>query len=154
MKKLSVSASITLSIGLAMIIVGAVLRSIWGLSAGAGSTFNAATLATAFESVGYVLAVISGVILAAYFIVGAVKGESTKKVTIATIVLLAVGLAMVVIGAVLGSVTSLGGVLSADKPFIATNISSALNTIGYLMAMLSGVVLAAVCVSGAFNKEK
>ena len=154
MKKLSVSASITLSIGLAMIIVGAVLRSIWGLSTAAGSSFNATTLATAFESVGYVLAVISGVVLTAYFIVGAIKGENTKKVTVATSVLLAVGLAMVVVGAVLGSITSLGGVLAADKPFIATNISSALNTIGYLMAMLSGVVLAAVCVSGAFNKEK
>jgi len=154
MKKMPLPAIITLTIGLAMVITGAVLRSIWGLSAGSNPSFNAVTLAIAFESIGYVLAVISGVVLTAFYIVGAVKGETTKKVTPATVIILSVGLAMVLIGAILASITTLGGPLSADRPFIITHISTALTTLGYLTAMLSGVVLAAVIVSGSFKNEK
>ncbi len=75
-----------------------------------------------------------------------------KKFIITTIVLLSVGLAMVLVGSVLQ------GINWSTADFNGDPFASALTTIGYLVAVLSGVVLTGLGVSTAIlgncKKEK
>lgn len=57
-----------------------------------------------------------------------------KKLITTTIIILAIGIAMIVVGSVLKGIT-----WSAD--FDGTQLASAFNNIGYIAAALSGVVL-------------
>lgn len=66
-----------------------------------------------------------------------------KKFIVTTIVLLSVGLAMVLLGSVLQ------GINWSTTDFNGDYLASALSTIGYLVAVLSGVVLTGLGVSTA-----
>lgn len=66
-----------------------------------------------------------------------------KKFIITTIVLLSVGLAMVLVGSVLQ------GINWSTADFNGDHLANALSTIGYLVAVLSGVVLTGLGVSTA-----
>ena len=66
-----------------------------------------------------------------------------KKFILTTIVLLSVGLAMVLVGSVLQ------GINWSTADFNGDPLASALTTIGYLVAVLSGVVLTGLGVSTA-----
>lgn len=74
-----------------------------------------------------------------------------KKFIITTIVLLSVGLAMVLVGSILQ------GVNWSTADFNGDPFASALTTIGYLVAVLSGVVLtglgASTAILGNCKKE-
>jgi len=157
MKKLQTSMLITVSIGITFIVVAAILRSIWGIHSSnpANTSFNANTLGTAFDTIGYLVTAISGVVLTALFVVSAVKNESSKTVVASAIIALSVGLAMIVLSGVLGAIPSLSGTTpSATNQFVAGNLSAALNTLGYLTALFSGIILAAQTVSGSFKEGK
>lgn len=67
-----------------------------------------------------------------------------KKLLTAAIVILSVGLAMILVGGVLQGVTWQG---NFDGQFLA----DALSNVGYIVAMLSGVVLTAVGVASAIK---
>ncbi len=69
-----------------------------------------------------------------------------KKFITTTIVILSVGLAMVLIGAILQGINWGTG-------FDGTSLASALNTIGYIVAMLSGVVLTGLGVAYAVRND-
>lgn len=58
-----------------------------------------------------------------------------KKLTLATLIILGVGLAMVVVGAVLD------GIAWNTTSFDGAALATALTNIGYIASMLSGVVL-------------
>lgn len=66
-----------------------------------------------------------------------------KKFILTTIVLLSVGLAMVLVGSVLQ------GINWSTADFNGDYLANALSTIGYLVAVLSGVVLTGLGVSTA-----
>lgn len=66
-----------------------------------------------------------------------------KKFILTTIVLLSVGLAMVLVGSVLQ------GINWSTQDFNGDYLANALSTIGYLVAVLSGVVLTGLGVSTA-----
>ncbi len=74
-----------------------------------------------------------------------------KKLITTTIVILAVGLAMVLVGSVLQGITW-------SSSFDGTTLASSLTTIGYIVAMLSGVVLTglgvAYAIKGDCSKEE
>lgn len=69
-----------------------------------------------------------------------------KKFLLTTIVVLSVGLAMILIGSILQGITWSTG-------FDGTSLAEALNNVGYIVAMLSGVVLAGVGVAYAVRGE-
>ncbi len=70
MKKCVNTAIIILAIGLAMILVGSILQGItWG------NGFNGDTLADALNNIGYIAAMLSGVVLTGFGVATAVKGE-------------------------------------------------------------------------------
>jgi len=71
-----------------------------------------------------------------------------KKMTLTSIILLSVGLAMVVVGAVFNSVENWGTDFNPDA------LASVFTNIGYITAALSGIVLVALGVSGAIKNEK
>lgn len=70
-----------------------------------------------------------------------------KKLLTTLVVVLAVGLAMVLIGGVLNSVT-----WTAD--FDGTKLASALTTVGYIVSVITGVVLAGTGVAYAISTSK
>jgi len=68
MKKLTMISLVTLSIGLSLIIVSAVFSSIvWGAG------FNGANLVGPFNSIGYLMAAFSGIVLTATAVTHAAK---------------------------------------------------------------------------------
>ena len=75
MKKFSLTAIIILSVGLAMAIIGAVLS---GITFGNGAKFDAAELARVLETIGYIAAALSGIVLVAIGVSYAIT-EQTKK---------------------------------------------------------------------------
>ena len=68
MKKMTLISLITLTIGLAMVIIGAVFASITTWGAG----FNPGVLSDTFQSIGYVVAAFSGIVLTAVGVTHAV----------------------------------------------------------------------------------
>ena len=149
MKKLKVTSLVTLSVGLALVTVGGVLRSINFDT----SVFNPATLASAMFTVGYLMAVLSGVLLTGSAVVGAIKGGEAKKLMLTTVIIAAVGLTMVLTAAVLGTITTWGTTTGTFNPTNTNALNTALNTIGYLSATLSGVVLVATAVATVTKQE-
>lgn len=80
MKKLTLTTIIILGIGLAMVVVGAILQ---GISWGSG--FNGDALASALNNIGYITAMLSGVVLTGTGIAYAIKnGSECKKTASAT----------------------------------------------------------------------
>ena len=74
-----------------------------------------------------------------------------KKLITTVIIILAVGLAMILVGGVLQCISW------QTSDFDGTAFASALNNVGYIVAMLSGVVLAGLGVAYAVKydgKEK
>ena len=69
-----------------------------------------------------------------------------KKLTTAVIVFLAVGLAMIIVGSILQGI-------QWQQNFDGTAFAQALNNVGYIVAMLSGVVLAGIGVASAIKGE-
>lgn len=69
-----------------------------------------------------------------------------KKLVTTTIVILSVALAMILVGGVLKGITWTGD-------FNGDSLASALSTIGYVAAMLSGVVLTGLGVAMAVKGE-
>ena len=69
-----------------------------------------------------------------------------KKLTTAVIVFLAVGLAMILVGSILQGI-------QWQQNFDGTAFAQALNNVGYIVAMLSGVVLAGIGVASAIKGE-
>ncbi len=74
MKKLTLTTIIILGIGLAMVVVGAILQ---GISWGSG--FNGDALASALNNIGYITAMLSGVVLTGTGIAYAIKNGSECK---------------------------------------------------------------------------
>lgn len=70
-----------------------------------------------------------------------------KKLLTASIVVLAVGLVMVIVG---GALRGIDWQLGFDGQYIA----NALNNIGYIVTLLSGIVLTATAISCAIKGEK
>ena len=70
-----------------------------------------------------------------------------KKLAFVTLVILSVGLAMVVVGAIFHSITFTGNF----NPNTTSGLSDVLVTVGYIVAGLSGVVLTALGVSTAIK---
>ena len=70
-----------------------------------------------------------------------------KKLAMITLVILSVGLAMVVVGAIFHSIAFTGNF----NPNTANGLSDVLVTVGYIVAGLSGVVLTALGVSTAIR---
>ncbi len=60
-----------------------------------------------------------------------------KKLITTTLIILAIGIAMIVVGSVLNGI-------AWNASFDGTSFASALNNVGYLAAALSGVVLTGV----------
>lgn len=70
MKKILMTTVIVLSVGLAMVLVGSILNGIsWS------SDFNGASFADALTSVGYIVAMLSGVVLTGLGVAYAVKTD-------------------------------------------------------------------------------
>ena len=70
-----------------------------------------------------------------------------KKLTVTALIILSVALAMIIIGAILGGVSTLG----AGAKFDASGLIDALTTIGYVAAALSGIVLTGMGVATAIK---
>ena len=71
MKKILMSTVIVLSVGLAMVLIGSILNGIsWS------SDFNGASFADALTSIGYIVAMLSGVVLTGAGIATAVKSNN------------------------------------------------------------------------------
>jgi hypothetical protein len=73
-------------------------------------------------------------------------GENMKKLMTSVIIILAVGLAMVLLGSLLQGVVWGAG-------FNGVNMANALVNLGYICAMLSGVVLTGLGVAKAVRHE-
>lgn len=70
MKKCVKTAIVILAVGLAMVLVGSILQGItWG------NGFNGALLAAALNNIGYIAAMLSGVVLTGFGVAAAVHGE-------------------------------------------------------------------------------
>lgn len=73
MKKVIMTTIIIVSIGLAMVLVGSILQGInWGTG------FDGTELATALSNIGYIVAMLSGVVLTGLGVAYAVRGENNK----------------------------------------------------------------------------
>ena len=74
MKRLTITSLITLTVGLALVVVAAVFDSIvWGTG------FNGANLVAPLNSVGYLTAAFSGIVLTAVAVASAVRGHESGK---------------------------------------------------------------------------
>jgi len=146
MKKLMVTSTIVLVAALTLVLAAGVLRSITF-----SGDFSPATLATAFITLGYLAAAISGVILAGCAAVHVARGGDAKKALVISAIITAVGVALVLIAAVFGSISWSGGF----NPGLVsgTALSAIMNTIGYLAATLAGVVLTVMAVANVARKE-
>jgi|GEM_PF-4177225 len=147
MKKLTLTSIIILAVGVSLVIAGAILAS---LNIDTGN-FEPDSLAMAFWTLGYLGAIISAVILAGVTITSAVQGTQSKKMTLSAIVILCSGVAAILIGAVLGSV---GTLTSVTADFYVVPLIEALTWLGYVAAILSAVVLVALCVSSSARGGK
>ena len=70
-----------------------------------------------------------------------------KKFTLTAIIILSVGLALAIIGAIFNDITWTGD-------FEPTALAGVMQTIGYIAAALSGIVLVAIGVSSAIKEGK
>ena len=74
MKKFVTTAIVVLSISLALILVGSILQGItWGTG------FNGTAFANALNNIGYIAAMLSGVVLTGFGVATAVKGNSEEE---------------------------------------------------------------------------
>lgn len=74
MKKFVTTAVIVLSVSLALILVGGILQGItWSTG------FNGTAFANALNNIGYIAAMLSGVVLTGFGVATAVKGNSEKE---------------------------------------------------------------------------
>ena len=149
MKKLITSSTIAVSVGLVLVLVGGILRSITFDTA-----FNPATLANASFTIGYLIAVLSGVLLAGCSIVSVIQGGDAKKLMMTACIITVVGITMVLTGAVLGTITSWGSGVGQFNPTNTNAFNSVLNTIGYLATTLAGVVFVATAIATNVAREK
>jgi len=142
---------ITLSVAVALVLTAGILRSITFDTA----TFNPTPLANAFFTIGYLVAALSGVVLAGAVIANVVKGGDTKKAILFSAIIVAVGITLVLVAAVLGTIpaTTWGTGVGTFNPAAANALNAALNTIGYLTAVLAGVILVALTVARVVKNE-
>ena len=147
MKKLMLTSIITLSVGLGLALVAAIVNSItWG------GFFSPTTLAIALFVIGYLMAAISAVVVVAVAVTTVVKGGDNKKLLTSSIVIASIGAFAVIAGAILGSIgwTAFPGVFN---PANANGLISFLSTFGFLTIVLSGIVLVSAAVSNAVKGE-
>ncbi|MCL2540797.1 MAG: hypothetical protein FWE53_05275 [Firmicutes bacterium] len=153
MKKLMNISLIILGVGLVLILVGGLLRSIQF-----DASFTPANLANAFFSIGYLATVLTGVILAAGAVVSIVKGGDVKKLILWSVIIVGVGLTLVLTAAVLQSITTWPALIATNvgafNPTAGTALAGAMNSVGYLAATLGGVVLVAASVLGLIKPEE
>ena len=72
MKKLITTTVVILAIGIAMVVVGSVLKGVaWG------TDFDGTQLATALSNIGYIVAALSGIVLTGVGIATAVKSTNS-----------------------------------------------------------------------------
>jgi hypothetical protein len=147
MKKVMLTSAIVTVVGLALIIISAVLKSI----VIGGDDFNVEYLTAAFDAVGYLMAVLGGVLWAATDIAGVVRGSiDARKLTVCSIVAVSIGLTLILTAAILNSLR--GAINTGD--FTINSIAAVFSQIGYLMAILSGVVLVSMAVAGLAKESK
>ncbi|MDR0462193.1 MAG: hypothetical protein LBG88_02550 [Christensenellaceae bacterium] len=147
MKKVMLSSTIVTSVGLILIVIAAILKSVV-ISA---NNFDVAFLTTAFDSTGYLAAVLGGVLLTSMSIVEVVKGKGdAKKLTMASVILTVVGVTLVLAAAILNAVR--GSINTVD--FTINNIAAVMSQIGYLTAILAGVLLTSMTVAGVVKEGK
>ena len=147
MKKVMLSSAIVTSVGLVLIIVSAVLKSV----VIATTNFNVEYLTAAFDAIGYLMAVIGGVIWAATEIAAVIKGQiDAKKLTLASIIATSVGVTLILAAAILNSVR---GAINTTN-FTINAIAAVFGQIGYLVAILSGIVLASMTIAGVVTDNK
>ena len=79
MKKVFLAMIITLSVGLAMILVGSVLAGINWTPTGVEATFDGTALSLALSNVGYVVFMLSCIVLTGLGVPYAVKGDCKKE---------------------------------------------------------------------------
>ena len=141
----------TASVGLALILVAGVIRSITFDV----TSFNPATLTNAFFTIGYLVATVSGVILAGCAISNVVKGGDSKKLMMTSIIIAVVGITLVLISAALGTVPAgtWGTGTGSFNPGNANALNAALSTVGYLAATLAGVILVTVAVTSVTKEH-
>jgi len=152
MKKLMLITLITLSVGLTLVLTAGILNSIQFDTA----NFNPATLINAFFVIGYLTAAISGVVLVGCTIIHVVKvGGESKRAVLLSAIAVAVGLTLILVAAILGTIPAAtwGTGTGSFNPNRANALSAAMNTVGYLTAILSGVMLVALSVAGVVKKE-
>lgn len=73
-----------------------------------------------------------------------------KKLNRISIVILAISISMIIIGAVLGGITNLN---NQGAAFNVTQLVNALQSLGYIAAAFSGIVLVASCVTAVIRNE-
>ena len=151
MKKLMVSATIILAVSLTLVLVAGILRSV----AFDTTVFNPATLANALSTIGYLIAAFAGVILAGCTCISIAKGADVKKIIMTSMIIASVSLVLILTSAVLGTIPSAtwGTGTGSFNPTTTNGLNAALSTIGYLGAVLAGVVLVASGVVNATKKQ-
>ena len=151
MKKLVVSSAVILAVGLTLVLVAGILRSVTFDT----TVFNPATLANAMSTIGYLVAALAGVILAGCACVTVARGGDAKKVMTTSMIIAAVGLVLILTSAVFGTIpgTTWGTGVGSFNPTSTNALNAALNTVGYLAAVLAGVVLVASGVANVTRKQ-
>ena len=144
MKKLMLTSAITLAVGLTLVLVAAVLNACTGITG-----FTVSSLTAPMNSIGYLVAALSGVLLTGCAIVDVVKGGDVKKLIVTSTIIVAVGVTLVltagILNALAGSINTTG--------FTVTNLTGAFNTVGYLIAVLAGVLLVASSVASVVKED-
>ena len=76
MKKITTTVIVFLAVGLAMVLIGGILQGIqWGQT----SSFDGQAFAEALNNIGYIVSMISGVVLAGIGVASAIKGDDCKS---------------------------------------------------------------------------
>ncbi|MCL2483926.1 MAG: hypothetical protein FWD89_03770 [Firmicutes bacterium] len=154
MKRLALTSTIVLTVALVMVLTAGIINSIQFDT----TVWNPTTLTTAMFTTGYLAAAFSGVVLVAVTVVGTVRGEGdVKKLVCVSTCVVAVGVALILTAAVFGTIpTATWGTGNGSfNPGRTTQaLTPTLNTLGYLAAMLGGVVLVATTVATAVKPEK
>jgi len=151
MKKLMIASTIILTVGVALVLIAGVLRSV-GFDT---TVFNPATLASAMATIGYLIGALAGVVLAGCTCISIAKGADVKKIMTTSMIIAAVGLVLILTSAVFGTIPSgtWGTGAGSFNPTNTNGLNAALNTVGYMAAVLAGVVLVASGVVSATKKQ-
>lgn len=147
-KKVILLASITTAIGVASVLVSAVLVSLQ--SNITSTTFVLSAITSVLTTLGYLVAALAGVLLVGTTVANLTKGADAKRLVVVTSILTAVGLSLVLIASVLYSLNN--SISTAN--FQVLSLTETFRTIGYLVAILSGILLIAAGVASAAKGEK